>query len=197
MNKPKLLLHICCGVCGSHVPSLLIPEFNVTGYFENSNIYPYEEFIRRQKATKTMTDKYNIELIIPEYKDTKWYKAVRGLSQEPEGGKRCTKCIAYRLEETFKYAKKHNFEWVASTLSVGRMKNADTINQIGHELAKEYSLNFYEKNWRKQNGEAISQIKAREACIYRQNYCGCVFSYTEKQKRIKAQQEQLKNQKSN
>ena len=173
---PRLLLHACCGVCSSYVPEKLIPDFDVTVYFENSNLYPESEFYKRRDAALTMAEKYKLPLITPDHDALNWFKAVRGLAQEPERGLRCQKCISFRLDKTMRFAKENSFEWVATTLSVSRRKNVEEINQMGHELAGVHGLKFLGKDWKKENGEVISQQRAKEAGIYRQNYCGCVYS---------------------
>lgn len=176
MPKPKMLLHVCCGVCSAYVPEKLLPDYEVTVYFENSNLYPKTEFIKRMEAAQIMAQKFDLPFITADYEPAKWHAKVRGLSQEPERGARCAKCIAYRLDKTMNFAQKNNFTWVATTLSVSRRKNADDINALGLELARAYKINFLGKDWKKENGEKISQSRAQEAGIYRQNYCGCVYS---------------------
>jgi predicted adenine nucleotide alpha hydrolase (AANH) superfamily ATPase len=174
--KPRLLLHACCGVCSAYVPEKLMPDFDVTVYFENSNLFPQEEFFKRRDATQIMAQKYKLPFLTAEYAIEDWFKAVRGMVHEVEGGKRCQTCFAFRLNRTMEYAKKNGFEWVATTLSVSRRKNTDQINQIGHGLAEVHGLQFLGKDWKKEDGEKISQERAKEAGIYRQNYCGCVYS---------------------
>ena len=180
MTLPRLLLHACCGVCSSYVPELLMPEFDVTVYFENSNLYPSDEFIRRRDAAKTMADRYRLPFIEAPHDPSAWFRSVKGLAQEPENGKRCVKCIRFRLDRTFAFAKENGFEWVATTLSVSRRKRTDMINAIGAELADSCGLRFLGRDWKKGNGEIISQERAKAAGIYRQTYCGCVYSMLRK-----------------
>jgi epoxyqueuosine reductase len=174
--KPKLLLHACCGVCSSLVPEKLIPDFDVTIYYENSNIYPSKEFELRAEAAKIMANNFNLPFILAPQDQKAWYKNIRGFALEPERGIRCTKCINFRLNKTFAYAKDNHFSWIATTLSVSRNKNAEQINELGKSLSKVYNLTFLGRDWKKQDGEKLSQLRAREAGIYRQNYCGCVYS---------------------
>ncbi len=174
--KPKILLHACCGVCSALVPERLMPDFEVSIYYENSNIYPSEEFYLRQEAARFMADSFKLPFIEAPYEPTEWYKAVRGLRNEPERGKRCDKCIFHRLDKTFEFAKNHDFNCVATTLSVSRRKDVNQINKIGYALAEKYGIEFIGKDWKKQEGEKISQKRAKEAGIYRQNYCGCIYS---------------------
>lgn len=178
---PRLLLHACCGVCSSYVPERLKPEFDVTVYFENSNLFPKAEFFKRRDAAQIMAQKNKLPFITAEHSLDDWLKAVRGMVHEPEGGKRCRTCFAFRLGRTINYAKQNGFDWVATTLSVSRRKNAEVINQIGHDLAEAHGLKFLGRDWKKENGELLSQQRAKEAGIYRQDYCGCVYSLTRRQ----------------
>jgi len=177
MPLPRLLLHACCGVCSSYVPELLLPEFDATVYYENSNLYPSAEFGRRRDAAKTMADRYGLPFIEAPHDPSAWYRAVKGLANEPENGRRCVKCIGFRLDRTFTFAKEHGFEWVATTLSVSRRKRTDMINAVGADLADRHGLRFLGRDWKKGNGEVISQERAKTAGIYRQAYCGCVYSF--------------------
>lgn len=172
----KLLLHACCGVCSAYVPERLMPDFDVSIYYENSNIYPSDEFYRRQEAAKFMADSFKLPFIEAPYKPEEWFKDVRGLKDEPERGKRCDACFYHRLDKTFQYAKDQGFSAAATTLSVSRRKNVDQINQIGYALSEKYGIEFAGKDWKKENGENISQQRARDAGIYRQDYCGCIYS---------------------
>jgi len=180
MIKPKLLLHACCGVCSAYVPELLMPDFDVTIYYENSNIYPQAEYFKRLEAARTMAHSFDLPFIEASYDPPSWFKAVRGLWKEEENGHRCKTCIFFRLDKTFSFAVVNGFDAVATTLSVSRRKNVLMINEIGEHLSQKYDLEFVGKDWKKNNGEAISQKRAVEAKIYRQNYCGCVYSAIKK-----------------
>lgn len=176
MDKPKLLLHACCGVCSAYVPELLMPEFEVTVYYENSNIYPQEEYFRRREAAQTMAGNFELPFIEAEYNPDAWDKETYGHEDDRERGPRCTLCINFRLDKTFEFAKNHRFGWVATTLSVSRRKSVSQINEIGEALSKLHGLSFLGRDWKKQNGEKISQERAKNAGIYRQDYCGCRYS---------------------
>ena len=178
--KPKLLLHACCGVCSAYVPERLMPDFEVTVYYENSNIYPSLEFEKRRDAARTMADGFGVPFIQADYQSADWFKAVRGHTKDRERGSRCGLCIGFRLDRTLAYAKNHGFNCVATTLSVSRNKNADAINLIGNDLAEKYGLEFLGRDWKKEGGELISQQRAKQAGIYRQDYCGCVYSLIQK-----------------
>ncbi len=174
--KPKLLLHACCGVCSAYVPERLMPDFDVTVYYENSNIYPSQEFDRRLEAAQTMARSFNLPFVAAAYDSPAWFRHVRGLAKEPERGIRCEKCIGFRLLKTMEYAKENSFDCVATTLSVSRRKNVEQINRLGDKLAGLVELKFLGRDWKKDSGETISQDRAKAAGIYRQNYCGCVYS---------------------
>lgn len=179
---PKLLLHACCGVCSSYVPERLMPDYNVTIYFENSNIYPAPEFYKRRDAALAMANKFGLPFMTADYDSVSWFKATRGLAREPERGTRCEKCITLRLGNTMRYAKENGFDWVATTLSVSRRKNAEQINAIGAMLSESLGIGFLGKDWKKEEGEKISQQRAKDAGIYRQDYCGCIYSLLERKK---------------
>jgi epoxyqueuosine reductase len=172
----KLLLHACCGVCSAYVPERLMPDFDVSIFYENSNIYPSDEFYKRQQAAKTMAKSFKLPFIEADYKPEDWFRSVRGLKNEPERGKRCDACIFHRLDKTFQHAKENGFQAIATTLSVSRRKDVDQINNIGYQLTEKYNLEFIGQDWKKQEGEKISQQRAKDAGIYRQEYCGCVYS---------------------
>jgi hypothetical protein len=175
-KRPRLLLHTCCGVCGAWVPEMLSGEYLVTIFYFNPNIFPKDEYNRRQEAARLVAKKIEIEFIEGEYDHGKWLEAIRGLEQEPEGGKRCLICFDYRLSETARYAKKHGFDFFASTLTIGRNKRADIINPIGEKWAKKLGIKFLAEDWKKQGGQVETEKKSKEMDIYRQNYCGCEFS---------------------
>lgn len=175
--KPKLLLHTCCGVCCSYVPRFLMPAFEVTVYFENSNIYPFTEFKKRKAAALTMATKYHLPFIEASYDQPSWYKSVRLKTMDKEGADRCNLCIQHRLIKTFEFAKTNNYPWIASTLSVSRRKSSVKINALGRELSELFGIYFLGKDWKKNNGENLSQQEATNSGIYRQSYCGCIYSY--------------------
>jgi len=174
--KKKLLLHTCCGVCGSWIAEKLSKDYDVTIYFYNPNIYPEDEYKRRRDASQAVAESLGIGFIEGEYSPGGWFEGVRGLEQEPEGGNRCCVCFDYRLERTARYAKENNFNAFATTLTIGRNKRADVINPIGDQWAKQYGLKFVGGDWKKEGGQVETDKKSQELGIYRQNYCGCKYS---------------------
>jgi len=176
-GKPKkLLLHTCCGVCGSWIAQDLNRDYQVTMYFYNPNIYPEEEYARRRDGARIVAESLGIPFIEGEYTPEGWSEGVRGLEHEPEGGDRCCVCFDYRLERTARYAKEHGFRYFATTLTIGRNKRADVINPIGKQWSKQYGVKFVEGDWKKRGGQNETDKKSQEMGLYRQNYCGCKYS---------------------
>jgi len=174
----KLLLHICCGPCATHVIEILSQNFKVTGYFYNPNIYPKEEYEKRLDAVKTVAERQEIPLITGEYEPQIFFTAVEGFEHEPENGERCKICYRLRLSGTAKIAASKSFDLIASTLTLGPQKKASIINPIGKEESEKAGLSFIESDWKKKDGFKRSCMLSREYGIYRQNYCGCLFSMT-------------------
>lgn len=175
-KKPKLLLHVCCGVCSAYIPEILTPDYDVTMYYENSNIYPADEFKRRADAARSIAQTYGAVFIEAPQDQDAWNLAVAGHAQDPENGERCGLCMGFRLDRAFAYAKAHDFDVVACTLGVSRRKNIEMVNSIGKNLSERYEIPFMDRDWKKGGGEVESQRRAKEAGIYRQDYCGCVYS---------------------
>jgi len=175
-KKPKLLLHACCGVCGSWIPQKLGRDFKVAPYFFNPNIWPEEEYERRLGAAWQVAKNLSLQLIEGEYEPQRWFEAVRGREQDHEGGERCEICFGYRLRETAKYAKECGFEFFATTLTIGRNKRAAVINPIGEKWAKHFGIKFLVCDFKKDGGQERTREEARRLNLYRQNYCGCAYS---------------------
>lgn len=175
--KPKLLLHSCCGPCSSSVLELLNKYFEVDIYYYNPNIYPLEEFLKRQNEQIKLLDKTSHnKLIKGDYESLEYEKEIFGLEKEKEGEKRCYKCIKMRLLKTALYAKEHGYDFFTTTLSVSPHKNSKMINEIGYFLEKEYNIPFLYSDFKKQDGYKRSIILSKEYDLYRQNYCGCKYS---------------------
>lgn len=183
MRSPteKLLLHICCAPCAT-VPIKRLEErgFEVMGFFYNPNIQPPSEYKLRMKQL----NKLNIQVIYGEYEPWRWFQLTRGYYDEPEGGKRCVICIRMRLEQTALMAKKLGIKYFTTTLTVSPYKNADMINAIGYELGITYGINFLQENFKKRDGYKESIRIAKALNLYRQHYCGCIFS--KRRKKVKS-----------
>ena len=178
MNKknPKLLLHICCAVCGGPVIERLESEYEIILYYFNPNIYPPAEYEKREKYVKLIAENLGLDLVLGVYDHSAWLKEVRGFEQEPERGKRCEICFRYRLRETAILAKKKEIPFFSTTLTISPWKNAIIINQVGSEIAKEIAIEYLERNDKKKDGYKRAVELAKEGNIYQQDYCGCEFS---------------------
>ena len=179
-GKPSLLVHVCCGVCSVFPLVYLRDYFNLTIYFSNSNIYPYEEYEKRLNALldylKILNDP-NIKIIVDKYDNEKWTKELSYLKEEPEGGKRCKKCYEMRMEETFKYASNNKYDYCTTIMSISNRKNADWINEIGEDLQKKYSNVIYlHTDFKKGDGIIKNDMMNKELNLYHQSYCGCIYS---------------------
>ncbi len=180
--KPDLLLHACCAPCSSAVLELLNEYFNITLFFYNPNISPENEFNFRLAELKSLPEKMmlnDIKVISPKYDYTEFERIANGMESEKEGGARCYKCYYLRLEKTMQYAKENGFDFVCTTLSISPYKNSQWLNEIGLELEKEYGVKYLCSDFKKGDGYKRSCTLSKEYDLYRQNYCGCVYSKIE------------------
>jgi predicted adenine nucleotide alpha hydrolase (AANH) superfamily ATPase len=179
-KKPVLLLHSCCGPCSSYVLEYLTQYFFVKLFFYNPNIQPEEEYLKRLEAQKNVIERMKLsektQLIEGEYIPSDYFEAVKGLENEQEGGKRCEVCIKMRMEKAAQAAKENGADYFATTLTVSPHKNAVYINAAGEELSNQISVPYLISDFKKKNGYKRSTELCREFDIYRQNYCGCIFS---------------------
>ncbi len=174
--KKKLFLHSCCGPCSTVCIERLINDYDVTVFYYNPNIYPFEEYEKRKEEQKKVCKHFNVPVIDGDYNEEKWLEFVKGLENEKEGGSRCEKCFFYRLEETCKKAKELNFDIFGTTLTVSPHKSTPIINKVGNELSVKYDFPYLEASFKKQDGYLRSINLSKEMNLYRQNYCGCRFS---------------------
>lgn len=177
-TKPKLLLHSCCAPCSTSVLELLTKYFTVDVYYYNPNIYPESEYNRREKEQERLIKEINekVGLIKEKYNEEEYQKEVIGLEKEKEGGLRCKKCIELRMKKACIYAKKHNYDYYTTTLSVSPHKNSKMINEIGYRLEKEFNMPYLYSDFKKKDGYKQSIILSNKYNLYRQNYCGCKYS---------------------
>lgn len=185
-NKvPKLLIHSCCAPCSSYVLEYLSQYFEITVYFYNPNIYPPLEYIRRVEEQDRLIHEMNfvhpVTLQTGAYEPQEFYRIVEGLEKEPEGGLRCFRCYELRLQEAAKIAQAGRFDYFTTTLSISPLKNADKLNEIGEKLGREYRVAYLPSDFKKKNGYKRSVELSKEHDLYRQDYCGCVFSQRERQ----------------
>ena len=183
-TTPSLLLHSCCAPCSSNVLEYLSRYFKITVFYYNPNIYPEEEFYKRrseqERFISQLPAKNPISFIGTEHMSEEFYKAVKGLEHIREGGERCFACYRLRLEESAMAARDMGADYFTTTLSISPMKNARKLNEIGGELGEKYGVKYLFSDFKKRNGYKRSTELSREYGIYRQNYCGCVFSLRER-----------------
>ncbi len=172
----KLLLHTCCGPCVTVPLERLRESFQVTCYFYNPNIHPRKEYQNRLEELKRLLQQLDAEIIVAEYDTRVWFDAVKGLEDEPEGGKRCEVCFRLRLEKTAQTAKEKGFDAFTTVMSISPHKNFKLLNEIGNELARKYGVEYIEANFKKKDGFKRSVELSKKYNLYRQDYCGCVFS---------------------
>ena len=179
-DRKKLLLHVCCGPCSTTALERLFPEYDVTVFFFNPNIAPEREYIlRRDEAKRYALEVFGSKVGFEEgaFRPDVFLEAVKGYENEPEGGRRCEICFRLRLEETARYARENGYSHFCTTLTVSPHKNALLINRLGEELARNYEgLNYLPSDFKKRNGFGRSVEISKKHELYRQNYCGCVFS---------------------
>lgn len=175
-RKKRLLLHICCAGCAAYIPQLLRDKYELTLFFYNPNIYPYQEYKKRVREAKKIASLYELDLVIGKYDHANWLYSIAGHQNDPEGGERCFICYEERLEAAAKAAKKKKLDIFTTTLTISPHKKADKINEIGRNIAREYKIDFLEQDFKKQDGFKRSCQLSRQLDLYRQNYCGCEFS---------------------
>lgn len=178
-EKPTLLLHACCAPCSSAVLEYLCAHFTVTLFFYNPNIYPESEFAFRLDELKRLPPLMGLpplEVVAPAYDPAEFDAIAAGLEELPEGGARCAKCYRLRLERAVRYAAERGFDYVTTTLSVSPHKNAVWLNTIGEELGAAYGARYLVSDFKKKDGYKRSCELSRRFELYRQNYCGCVYS---------------------
>ena len=195
-QKPTLLLHACCGPCSSYVLEYLAEFFKITVLYYNPNIYPPQEYERRLEELKNLYKKFppvlqnNVNLVECDYNPEEFYNAVGTrqnpeLANEPEKGERCRRCYEFRLKKTYEYAKAHGFDYFCTTLSISPFKDAEKINVIGFELDESKtstlpdhsrSPKWLPSDFKKKGGFKRSLEISAEYDLYRQEYCGCVYS---------------------
>ncbi len=176
--RPKLLLHSCCAPCSSSCLEQLLKHFDITVYYYNPNINTQEEFDKRAAEQCRLVSEMgsDIKIIEEEYISKEFFENVSGYENEPEGGARCRICIKMRMEKAANFAANNGFDFFTTTLSVSPLKNAEFINQAGAELAKKYGVSFLFSDFKKRGGYLRSIELSRDFKLYRQNYCGCIFS---------------------
>ena len=181
---PRLLLHSCCAPCSSYVLEYLSQYFSITVFYYNPNIYPPEEYGKRveeqQRFIRELPVKHTVSFLEGPYEQERFYEMAKGLELSPEGGERCFKCYRLRLEEAAEMAKAGGFDYFTTTLSISPMKNAEKLNEIGGYLGEAYGVPYLYSDFKKKNGYQRSTELSKEYGLYRQDYCGCVYSMRER-----------------
>lgn len=184
IEKPKLLLHSCCGPCSTSVIERLIRDYKITVYFYNPNISDKNEYIKRRDTQLKFIESYNqnidqidtISFIEGPYDPENFYEISLGLEAEREGGRRCTECFRLRIEKTAETAKMTGNDYFATTLTVSPHKNFLLINKIGLDLGLKYGLTYLSEDFKKKAGYQRSIEISKEFGLYRQQFCGCEYS---------------------
>ena len=179
-ETPTLLVHCCCAPCSSYVLEYLSEFFRITALYYNPNIAPEEEYALRAAELKRLVSecdyKNPVSVMTIPYDPKPFYEAVRGLEKEPEGGARCKVCFDLRLREAAKIAKEKGFDYFVTTLSISPLKDAEVLNQLGVEIGQEFGVRYLESDFKKKDGYKRSVELSKEHGLYRQDFCGCVFS---------------------
>lgn len=186
-KKPRLLLHICCAPCSSYVLEYLSEHFDITLFFYNPNITSENEYNYRIDEAKRLIAEMplngKVDFVSGRYDIQEFFTVAKGFENEPEGGERCFRCYELRLRETAENAKKNCFDYFTTTLSISPYKNAEKLNSIGGALSEEYGVKYLYSDFKKKNGYKRSIELSQEYNLYRQDYCGCIYSEAEMKRR--------------
>ena len=187
-NKvPKLLLHSCCAPCSSYCLEYLSDYFEITVFYYNPNIYPDEEYFHRAREQQAFIErfpaKHPISFVEGDFDKERFFQSVKGLENEPERGARCNVCFELRLGEAASMARQMNMDYFTTTLSISPMKDAALLNDIGSKMDEKYGVKYLHSDFKKKNGYKRSCELSQAYGMYRQDYCGCVFSYNESKAR--------------
>lgn len=185
-KKPGLLLHACCAPCSSYVVEYLAEYFDITLFFYNPNITFKDEYDKRAVELRRLVDEMGlgrqVRILYGNYEPEKFFEMARGLEHEPEGGERCSGCYELRLRAAAQAAKEGDFEYFTTTLSISPLKNAEKLNETGRKLSEEYKVKYLYSDFKKKNGYKRSVELSAQFGLYRQDYCGCVYSKAEREK---------------
>ncbi len=181
-RRPKLLLHVCCAPCSSYCLEYLEGHFDIDLYFYNPNITDKDEFIRRLRELERFVrirEGKMFPIISPEYNPKEFLYSSSGYESSPEGGERCSRCYRLRLKKTAEAASSEGYDYFTTTLSVSPHKNSSLLNDIGRDLELEYGVEYLYSDFKKKGGYARSVFLSKRYGLYRQDYCGCVYSQNE------------------
>ncbi len=187
-SRKRILLHSCCGPCSSYVITFLVKYFDITVYYYNPNIYPETEYLHRKneqiRLINLLKNDYNIDYIDTEYDYKEYLNFVNVIPFNKEGDKHCYNCYLYRMDKTASVAVENGYDYFTTTLSVSPYKQSDYINEIGQSLEQKYGIKYLYSNFKKQDGYKKSIELSKKYDLYRQNYCGCVYSLQTQENKI-------------
>lgn len=190
-KRPRLLLHSCCAPCSSYVLEYLSEFFDITVFYYNPNIFPENEYEKRvleqQMLINNMELKSPVRFLAGQYDKERFYQMAKGMEEVREGGVRCFACYELRLRETAQKAVEGGFDYFTTTLSISPLKNSQKLNEIGQKIAEEIGIAYLVSDFKKKNGYKRSVELSEIYGLYRQDYCGCEFSFRQRQKDIAAQ----------
>ncbi len=195
-RRPKLLLHACCAVCASFPIEFLTDIFDVTIYYNNSNIWPKAEYDRRLSELKRYIEESGsrIGLIVTDYDNENYMKKLEPYRDDPEGFRRCFLCYTLRMDEAYQYAEEHGFDYFTTVMSISRQKDSQKMNEIGRSLSRKYpSVRYFYSDFKKGGGQVRQHELVEQYCLYRQDYCGCEYSWLERQAAKNSQKAQQEN----
>lgn len=186
-HKPSILLHSCCAPCSSFPLEFLYPYFNITIYYNNSNIYPLQEYTIRMEEQVRYVQQFNelhntnVQIIVTTYDEENYHKLLEPLKDEPECGKRCHLCYRLRMEEAYQYAHNNKFDYFCTIMTISRQKSSIVMNQIGQELEQKYpNTKYFYSDFKKKDGLLRRNALVKEYNLYNQTYCGCRYSIRDK-----------------
>lgn len=193
---PRLLLHSCCAPCSSYVLEYLADYFEITVFYYNPNIFPESEYTKRileqQMLIGEMQTKYPVSFLAGNYDRERFREIAQGLEHLKEGGERCFKCYELRLAEAARIASEGRFDYYTTTLSISPMKNAEKLNEIGIQVGDKYGVSYLQSDFKKRNGYKRSIELSNEYGLYRQDYCGCEYSYRDRQREKESKEQRGK-----
>ncbi len=185
-TKPKLLLHVCCAVCAGWPLEFLSKIFDITIYYNNSNIYPESEYTRRKEELIRLVHEIygeDIQMVFPPYDNVSYTKKLESYKDEPEGWLRCFLCYELRMREAYEYAEKNHYDYFTTVMTISRQKDSQKLNEIGHSLELQHpSVKYFYSDFKKSGGQVRRDEIVHEYHLYSQDYCGCVYSYNQRKK---------------